>query len=354
MNFQFQMRFRRVQNSVSPIGVFLSPDGNTLAGVSGASLRVWETLKGKELRRLAFKDGVPRAVTLSANGKWLAAGDQNDGGETFVRLWELASGREIHQLKLPGARVVSRLVFSPDSTLLAAADNNEVRVWEVAGGKRFRLYQGHQHGLTGLAFSDDGKRLASVSQDSIRLWDVASEEEIGHIDGKEMGFTTMALAPNGGTIASAGSDGILRLWNPANAKGLWQVADLPASVLAFAPDCQTIAVGDAGGTICLLDFKTGKQRWPAAQAGKVVPASYCAPSQLVALTEDNGVQFLDPAGGRRLLRFHPPTGKIGLAAVHPTCKNLALSGADGHIRLWHVESENDLFRLKAHADARAA
>src|SRR5260370_18112812 len=116
MNFQFQMRFRRMQNNVPPIGVFLSPDGKTLAAVSGASLRVWETLKGKELRRLAFKDAVPRAVTLSPNGKWLAAGDQNDGGETFVRLWELPSGREIHHPNLPGGGCVSRFEFSPPPT----------------------------------------------------------------------------------------------------------------------------------------------------------------------------------------------------------------------------------------------
>ena len=54
-----------------------------------------------------------------------------------------------------------------------------IRLWDVATGKQIRTLTGHKRRVSSLAFFPDGKKLASSSVDkTVRLWDVASGKEI--------------------------------------------------------------------------------------------------------------------------------------------------------------------------------
>src|SRR5262249_10317947 len=94
-----------------------------------------------------------------------------------------ATGRLLH--RLDGLGVISRpegmmiwesIAYSPDSRLLATLGQaNTVRVWEIATGKELGQLKGHQGWGAALAFSPDGRTLATGSLDTtILLWDLAS------------------------------------------------------------------------------------------------------------------------------------------------------------------------------------
>src|SRR5262249_30322283 len=139
-------------------------------------------------------------LTFTPDGKHLFT----RGRDQVVHLFETATGKKVRtfgaiavagrQLMFAGA---SGVALSPDGKQLVVAGqevkNNKVvgfaRVWEVATGKELRQLKGLQDGLLGhLAFSPDGKLLVFGHFDgSINLWDAEKDQQARQL-GKGLGF----------------------------------------------------------------------------------------------------------------------------------------------------------------------
>ena len=92
----------------------------------------------------------------SARTATLASG----GGDRTVRLWDVATGRQIGATLTGHAGRVTSVAFSPDGTTLATAgDDGTVRLWDVATGQPIgATLTGHTGaGATSVAFSPDGR-----------------------------------------------------------------------------------------------------------------------------------------------------------------------------------------------------
>jgi WD40 repeat protein len=125
-----------------------------------------------------------------------------------VVVWDVHSGRQVRSLPIESASPDS-LLFSPDGRSLVSAgrvaikvaksdDNpdgeafrNEIWLWEVATGKKRRIFDGHSSTITVLAYSTDGRFLATASQDAaIFVWDVygllPSETRLAHASSDQL------------------------------------------------------------------------------------------------------------------------------------------------------------------------
>src|SRR5262245_61662047 len=75
--------------------------------------------------------------------------------------------------------------FSPDGKTLASASfDKTVKLWEVATGKELATLQGHTAVVWSVSFSPGGKTLTSASGDkTVKLWEAATGKELATLRG---------------------------------------------------------------------------------------------------------------------------------------------------------------------------
>lgn len=175
-------------------------------------------------------------VALGGAGKRVQVLRLGDGAEHFVARHE---------------DFVLALQFSPDGTLLAAADRSgEVRLWETKVGSLAETLTGHRGAVHGLAFTHDGSRLLTAGADgTVRCFEAASGKEIWRQTAHEGQAFAVATTADG-RVASCGSDGRIAVHDRAGkavgksaAAGEWLYA------VAFGADGGTVWAGDWQGRL---------------------------------------------------------------------------------------------------------
>jgi RNA polymerase sigma factor (sigma-70 family) len=118
-------------------GFKISNDGRVLAsGTSGPTIRLWETLSGKEICVFEDHHNSVRAIAFSPDGRLLASGEgrahlRDSSGNQDIRLWDMANGKEV--ARFSGFKSnVSALAFSPDGNhLVAGLRDSTILVWDA-------------------------------------------------------------------------------------------------------------------------------------------------------------------------------------------------------------------------------
>jgi dipeptidyl aminopeptidase/acylaminoacyl peptidase len=210
-----ELRRLKTPQGISLVG--FGPRGRLLAILEGdgvvalqegrlPTLRLWDTTTGQSVRPF---DLATTELTFAPNGKVMAAAE-----ESGITLWEVATGKR--RCRLPGASGGSAtLAFSPDGRWLAAGGNDEVvRLWDVLTGELRRGLVGHTDGIKALAFSPDGKRLASGSADqTVILWDPGTGELLRRLEGHRGTVQALAFAPDGKRLVSGSDDTTALVWD---------------------------------------------------------------------------------------------------------------------------------------------
>uniref|UniRef100_UPI00351CDFEC WD40 repeat domain-containing protein n=1 Tax=Frankia sp. CIT1 TaxID=2880974 RepID=UPI00351CDFEC len=75
-----------------------------------------------------------------------------------------------------------------DGSMIASGGDGTVRLWEVATGRELRTLTGHTDWVWSVGFSPDGSMIASGGDDRmVRLWDVATGRELRTLTGHTAG-----------------------------------------------------------------------------------------------------------------------------------------------------------------------
>jgi WD40 repeat protein len=173
----------------------------------GAALKVAAERIG-EVRRLEGHTDWVSSESFSPDSRLLASGS----ADHTVRLWDPETGQEVWKQEI-NASVVS-VDFSPDGRLLAFALGNyagqelgtdfSIRLWNPETGQEVRRLEGHTDSVSSVRFSPDGRLLASGSHDqTVRLWNPETGLEIRKLHGHGSNVNSVDFSPDGRLLASA-------------------------------------------------------------------------------------------------------------------------------------------------------
>lgn len=366
------------------LALAISPDAKTVAtGDHIGVIGLWAMDDGRPLGRLGMRRRVIEDLAFSPDGKWLVAGS-HDG---TAQVWDVAAQTFVAQTGAHGDRVWG-VAFSPDNRVLATSSRDRsVKLWNIASAslpRRVLTSDAEIH----VAFSVSGRTLAIGSMRDVWRWEVGAAQAVkrepeGPLAGPVIGWRGEELILQDG-------DGDLWFDRGDGTSVPWIDRDGPAAhQLLTSPDGRWLAVHDARGTIELWDAATGQLqsrigelngtpvflsdgrsliaarhpqlfRWPVPRANaprpyfRLPPHAYgvaCSKdaTRLAIGYDDARLELVEVASGEvtRLVGHELAVTSIDFS---PDGRTLASGSADGTLRLWSVETGQELYTLERRAD----
>ena len=379
------------------IGMAFAPDGKILAlgNFMKGCVELFDVTTGSKTGELTGQTGRLRALAISPDGQWLAAG----GFDQTIHLWHLASRSEMRQLH--GHRsVVYSLAFSPDSRQLASGGfDGTVRFWAVTP---LPPPPAITNVFGPFAFSADGNRIVTQDQNgNACLWELpanrrlrewptptfqsavfadkntlllasvggsneppcvrriqlaATDQTVQEIRLTEMATTCTAigLSPDGTLAATGHANGALAIWKLSDGS-LWRKSENEFTYVNRPIQIDAIRFSLDGRVVLGSSFKpSGVKTWTVPdlqpQGEHWVSAVDMAPvisaDGQVLVTGGNGeglsANLWDAATGAHRVALRGHLDVLVAAAFSPDGRTLATGAGDGSIKLWNLDTRRDV------------
>jgi WD40 repeat protein len=245
-------RFRHAGTLTS---ITLLPDGRrALTSARDNTARVWDLASGRELHRLDNEkdDDVWAAAVLPDGGRAIVIDDDR------VVLRDLRTGERLAEYVGEAKQSVFRLCLLPDGRrFVACGAKGGVRLWDVADARVIRAYPGFAQRVFAVATTPDGRLLAAGGDEkTIRIWETETGAPVRTF-AHDKDVYSLAVTPDGRRLVSCGDDHTVRAWSLESGEALWKAAfEDDVTVVAVSPDGRRIAAG-VKETLVLLDAGTG-------------------------------------------------------------------------------------------------
>ncbi|NEP53412.1 MAG: WD40 repeat domain-containing protein, partial [Moorea sp. SIO3C2] len=240
---------------------------------------------------------------------------------------------------------VNAVAVTPDGTrVISGASDNTVRVWNLATGKEIQRFNGHNLPVVAVAVTPDGKRVISAAFDNtVKVWNSATGTEILTFNGHSFTLVALGITPDGNKV-------VLASISIAKINSIIQVLDLETGqeeltikchrdivrTVAITSDNRLISGGDRG-TIKVWSLETGKV------LSKLDPFKNSEIREKLYAITGQVISKLDP-----FKNSETTMKELDAIAVAPDGKSLIAVYSDNLLRVWNLETSNKSDQVKFH------
>lgn len=154
-----------------------SPDGILLAtGDRNGGLHVWESMTGREYLTLAGHKGAITSVSFRSDSNVLASSSEDQS----VKLWELENGGQIKTWNAHSGGT-SSVEFCRDGRVATCGRDKSTKIWDQAG-KQIRAFEAFSDLALRVTHCDETDRMiAGDWTGEVRVWNVADGKRLGDL-----------------------------------------------------------------------------------------------------------------------------------------------------------------------------
>ena len=160
-----------------------------------------------------------------------------------------------------GPSTIFRHAFSPDGSLLAGLDNDQIVLWDlVKGEKLFNV--GRREETTQIFFAADKSEFYTVETTGlVSVHQVDDGAVATTFRGSEQYEGQLAYYADDGWLAFGNRNGEVKVWDPLERKALVTIEahDTPISQLAFSADGTLLATADDKGALAVWDWQNKQE-----------------------------------------------------------------------------------------------
>jgi len=321
------------------------PRGERLAAMSSKTVRVWEVSSGIELCRLQRR--VAR-IAWDPSGMCLAAADYIGN----VRVWDVSSGQELCCLKARSR--VECLVWDVQGERLALGEEDAtVSICDVRSGRELRCIRGSEDSISQVSWDARGGHLVSVARyGKVRVWEVNNSPELRYWkEPLEGSINTLSLDQLGELLVFVSND-IIKVWSTDDGSELVSLSNDFLNYFGARNLCIQQMILGSFKQIKVCDLISGHQ-FISLIVGRYGCWTDSLGKRWASKDNDNKCNIVVCEFGdntkKRLLRGH--RDEITIIAWDQLGRRLASAsdGKDCTVRLWDVDSEHEVSRIKVSA-----
>ena len=339
-------------HSSGVLSVVISPDGKFALSGGDNTIKLWEIASGREIRTFTGHSKTVRSVAFTPDGRHILS-NSLDG---VIKLWEIATGKEILTFTGHPYTTINSIAISPDGKYLLTGGYGGLTLWDINTGEKVTLRESVKDIVNCVAFSPDGKYALSTSLNKpIKLWEIATGKETRTFTGHSNSVESIAFTPDGRYTLSGSTDNTIRLWDITIGKEIRTFTGHSEDVtsVAFSPDGRYILSGSIDNTTRLWDAGTGKEiRAFTGHSKGDVESIVFSPDGKYALSanEDKTLKLWEVDTGKEIRTFTGHSDMVTSVAISRDGRYILSGSFDKTLKLWDIATGKEIRTFTGHSN----